>query len=132
MSPNRLILIAPAFQFLDRWKTRFSASELEQWKQKGWASVYHYGAKAEQRLGYQFLEDASKYPSVPDFHQRALILHGTEDPVVPYQVSYDFALAHAHTRLTLFESGHELTDVVEDLWRETVKFLEIATPGVVS
>jgi pimeloyl-ACP methyl ester carboxylesterase len=129
---DRLILIAPAFQFVDRWKTRFSALELERWKQTGWASVYHYDAKAEQRLGYQFLEDAAKYPSVPDFHQRALILHGTEDPVVPYQVSYDFALAHAHTRLTLFKSGHELTDVLEDLWRETAKFLEIATPGVVS
>ncbi len=128
----RLILIAPAFQFVERWETRVSASELEQWKHKGWASVYHYGAKAEQRLGYQFLEDASKYPAVPDFHQRALILHGTEDPVVPYQVSYDFALAHAHTRLTLFKSGHELTDVLEDLWRETASFLEIAAPGVVS
>jgi uncharacterized protein len=129
---DRLILIAPAFQFLDRWKTRLSAPELEQWKQKGWAPVYHYGSKADERLGYQFLEDAAKYPSIPDFHQRALILHGTEDPVVPYQVSYDFALAHAHTRLTLFKSGHELTDVLEDLWRETARFLEIATPGVVS
>ena len=129
---DRLILIAPAFQFLDRWKTRFSAPELEHWKQKGWRSVYHYGSKADQRLGYQFLEDAAKYPSVPDFHQRALILHGSEDPVVPYQVSYDFALAHAHTRLTLFKSGHELTDVLEDLWREAASFLEIAVPGVVS
>jgi hypothetical protein len=129
---DRLILIAPAFQFLDRWKSRFRAPELEQWKKKGWTSVYHYGSKADQRLGYQFLEDAAKYPLVPDFHQRALILHGSEDPVVPYQVSYDFALAHAHSRLTLFKSGHELTDVLEDLWGETAKFLEIATPGVVS
>src|SRR5579872_615862 len=26
---DRLVLLAPAFQFLDRWKTRFSAQELE-------------------------------------------------------------------------------------------------------
>jgi pimeloyl-ACP methyl ester carboxylesterase len=129
---DRLILMAPAFRFLDRWRARLSAAELDQWKQKGWAPVYHYGTKTDQRLGYPFLEDASRYPSVPDFHQRALILHGTEDPVVPYKVSCDFALAHSHTRLALFKSGHELTDVLEDLWRETATFLEIAGPTVVS
>ena len=66
----------------------------------------------------------------PDFHQRALILHGTEDTIVPYQGSYDFALEHARTRLVPFHSGHELTDVLDGLWRETAAFLEIPAPGV--
>ena len=66
-----------------------------------------------------------QFDATPDFHQRALILHGTEDQVVPYQGSYDFALEHARTRLVPFPSGHELTDVLEDLWRETAAFLEI-------
>ena len=130
-SVDRLVLIAPAFQFLERWRTRLSAEEIEGWKRVGWISMYHYGAKTEQRLGYQFLEDAAQYEATPEFHQRALILHGTEDLVVPYQVSYDFALEHANTRLALFKSGHELTDVVEDLWREVVAFLEVAGSGVV-
>jgi len=128
---DRLVLLAPAFQFLQRWRARLSAQEHEQWKREGSIPVYHYGSQSEQRLGYQFLEDAAQYDGTPDFHQRALILHGTEDPVVPYQVSYDFALEHAHTRLALFKSGHELTDVLEDLWREVAAFLEIAAPRVV-
>jgi len=130
-SVDRLILLAPAFHFLERWRARMSTAQLAQWKQQGWAPIYHYGAKAEQRLGYQFLEDAAKFDAVPDFHQRALILHGTADPTVPYQGSYDFALQHARTRLVPFNAGHELTDVLEDLWRETAAFLEIAAPGVV-
>jgi hypothetical protein len=77
-------------------------------------------------LGYQFLEDADQYEAVPDFRQRALILHGTEDTVVPSQVSHDFALEHSHVRLALFKSGHELTDVLEGLWREASVFLEIS------
>lgn len=129
-SVDRLILLAPAFRFLERWRARLSPQELEQWKQQGWAPIYHYGAKADQRLGYQFLEDATKFEATPDFHQRALILHGTEDKVVPYQGSYDFALEHARTRLVPFHSGHELTDVMEGLWRETAAFLEIPVPGV--
>jgi pimeloyl-ACP methyl ester carboxylesterase len=122
---ERLVLIAPAFQFLERWRSRFSPQELEQWKRQGWAPFFHYGSHSEKRQGYQFLEDAARYDPVPDFHQRALILHGTDDPVVPYQVSYEFALEHAHTRLALFKSGHELADVLEDLWREVAGFLEI-------
>jgi pimeloyl-ACP methyl ester carboxylesterase len=128
---DRRVLIAPAFGFLQRWRERLSAQEMEQWKREGSIPIYHYGSKTEQRLGYQFLEDAAQYEAAPDFHQRALILHGTEDTVVPSQVSHDFALEHTRVRLALFKSGHELTDVLEGLWRETAGFLEISGPGVV-
>jgi hypothetical protein len=128
---DRLVLIAPAFEFLQRWRARLSAQEIEQWKREGSIPIYHYGSKTEERLGYGFLEDAAQYEAVPDFHQRALILHGTEDTVVPCQVSHDFALGHAHARLALFKSGHELTDVLKGLWREASRFLEIPCPGVV-
>jgi len=123
---DHLVLLAPAFEFLQRWRTRLSAEEIEKWKREGSIPIYHYGTKTEQCLGYEFLEDAARYEAAPDFHQRALILHGSEDPVVPSQVSRDFALEHAHVRLVLFKSGHELTDVLEDLWREVRGFLEIA------
>jgi pimeloyl-ACP methyl ester carboxylesterase len=122
---DRLVLLAPAFAFLQRWRTRLSAEEIETWKREGSIPIYHYGSKTEQRLGYGFLEDAAQYEAAPDFHQRALILHGSEDTVVPCQVSHDFALGHTRVRLAVFQSGHELTDVLEGLWREVSGFLEI-------
>jgi len=125
---DRLVLLAPAFEFLKRWRARLSIQEIEQWKREGSIPIYHYGSKTEQRLGYQFMEDAAQYEAAPDFHQRALILHGTEDTVVPLKVSHDFALEHTRVRLALFKSGHELTDVLEGLWREAAGFLEI--PGL--
>lgn len=124
-SVDRLVLLAPAFHFLQRWRARLRPQEIEGWKREGSIPIYHYGSKTEQRLGYQFLEDAAQYEAVPDFHQPALILHGTDDNVVPSQVSHDFALEHALVRLALFKSGHELTDVLEELWREVAAFLEI-------
>lgn len=123
---DRLVLLAPAFEFLQRWRARLSAEEIERWKREGSIPIYHYGSKTEQRLGHRFLEDAAQYEAAPDFHQRALILHGTEDTVVPCQVSRDFAMEHARVRLALFKSGHELTDVLEGLWREASGFLEIS------
>ena len=122
---HELILMAPAFEFPERLRARYTAQQLEDWKTRGWAPVFHYGSKQEERLGYQFLEDAARHASTPDFHQRALLLHGTEDQVVPSELSYAFARDHAHTRLALFPSGHELTDVLDDLWREVSLFLKL-------
>lgn len=122
---ERLILMAPAFNFLKRWKTRLGPQELALWKTQGWAPIYHYGTNTERRLGYQFLEDGSRYPPAPDFHQRALILHGAEDEVVPADESRNYAREHPQVRLALFNSGHELTDVTDALWREVAAFLEL-------
>jgi len=122
---ERLILMAPAFNFLARWKTRLNPQELELWKTQGWAPIYHYGTKNERRLGHQFLEDGSKYPPVPDFQQPALLLHGTEDQVVPAEESRNYVRAHPQARLALFDSGHELTGVMDGMWQEVAAFLEI-------
>ena len=96
---ERLILLAPAFHFLERWKARLPPHELALWKAQGWAPIYHYGTQTERRLGYQFLEDGAKYPAVPDFHQPALLLHGTEDAVVPADESRRYVREHPHARL---------------------------------
>ena len=122
---ERMVLLAPAFQFASRWRARFRAEDLELWKQQGSAPFFHYGYQTAQRLGYSFVEDADQYEEAPDFGQPALILHGSEDPVVPTAVSLEFAAARANVRLQLFPSGHELTDVLPGLWKETSQFLEL-------
>jgi hypothetical protein len=122
---DRLVLMAPAFEFLERWRTRLSPDDLAEWQRQGWAPIFHYGSKSQRRLGHQFLDDGAQYPSVPDFSQSALILHGIGDLVVPYRTSSDFAATHPAVRLVLLNSGHELTDVLDDLWRETAAFLQI-------
>jgi pimeloyl-ACP methyl ester carboxylesterase len=125
LAVEKLVLLAPAFQFLERWRKRLSPEDLSRWQEQGWAPIFHYGTKTERRLGHQFLKDGEKYPPLPDFPQRALILHGKNDQVVPAEISCEYALKHERTRLVLLDSGHELTDVLEDLWRETAAFLGI-------
>jgi hypothetical protein len=128
---ERMVLLAPAFQFASRWRERFSPADLEMWKQQGSAPFFHYGYKSAQRLGYSFVEDADQYESAPDFGQPALILHGSQDPVVPPGISREFAAAHPNVRLRLFPSGHELTDVLPGLWEETAQFLDLVIPKIV-
>jgi pimeloyl-ACP methyl ester carboxylesterase len=72
------------------------------------------------------ITDASEFEDFPDVRQPVLILHGTEDPVVPVSLSQAFANAHPNVKLLLLNSRHELTDVLEPMWNAVRDFL--ATP----
>jgi pimeloyl-ACP methyl ester carboxylesterase len=120
---EKLVLLAPAFQFPTRWRSRFSTPEFADWKQTGSRKFFHYGYKAEMPLGYRFVEDAVQYEDNPDFEQPALVVHGLHDDVVPVEASESFARSHPNVLLRVVDSGHELTDVTENLWNETAMFL---------
>ncbi len=129
---ERLVLLAPAFQFPRRWRERYSEQDWEQWRRSGSTPVFHYGDGRPRRLGYQFVDDAAQYEDEPDFAQPALILHGTRDDVVPAAISTGYASRRPGVRLTLLESGHELTDVLEQMWAKVAEFFgvpETITPG---
>lgn len=120
---DRLVLLAPAFQFPTRWRARFSAEELSEWKRTGSRSFFHYAYKGERPLGYQFVEDAVQYEDNPDFRQPALVVHGLHDDVVPVEASESFVRSHPNVTLCVINSGHELTDSMDKLWNETAMFL---------
>jgi hypothetical protein len=71
------------------------------------------------------MEDAAQYEDEPEFPQPALILHGVRDSIVPAEISRVYAARRPNTRLVLFESGHELTDVLEPMWLEILNFLSV-------
>jgi uncharacterized protein len=121
---EKLVLLAPAFQFPTRWRARYSAKDLELWRVQGTIPFFHYGFKEERPLGFQIVEDAAKYEDEPAFRQPALVLHGRKDEVVPASLSKVFAEGHPNVTLRLVDSGHELTDVLDELWLETATFLK--------
>jgi uncharacterized protein len=120
----RVILMAPAFCFARRWSA--GLPDVEDWKRTGSKRVFHYGENRERSLGYALIEDGMRYEDYPDVRQPALVLHGANDPVVPVELSVEFARIHAETAtLRVYQSGHELTDVLEPMWLDIGKFLGI-------
>jgi uncharacterized protein len=111
-----LILLAPAFGFHDLWRERLGDEELEQWRRSGKLSVFHYGLGAQADLSYDFFKDSEKYPAYPNSQTPTLIFHGTKDELVPLANSIRFVEQHAEARLIPLNSGHELTDVLGDIW----------------
>jgi pimeloyl-ACP methyl ester carboxylesterase len=120
---HRLILLAPAFNLYQRWTTELGPERLTAWENAGEVLVYHYGAGCQAPIGYQFVAEAAQYQPFPSFQQDALIFHGALDTVVPIAFSETFAVSHPNIRLFRLQSGHELTDVVDEIWKETEEFL---------
>jgi hypothetical protein len=126
---DRVILLAPALRFHALWTAEFGSERLRLWREKGSIPVFHYGAGRAQLIGYQLMEDARGFEPEPQFSQPCLIFHGDRDPLVPVTQSVEFAATRPKVQLIRLASGHELTDVLDEIWEKSEKFLT-AHPAV--
>lgn len=120
---ERLLMLAPAFGFAQRWGMRLGPEKMAEWQQTGYLEMMHYATGKPEPVGYGLIEDGLRYPAEPPFQQPAEIYHGTKDDIVPLSFSEDFVRSHPNASLTVMDSGHELTDVMETIWATTRGFL---------
>ncbi len=123
---ERVVLMAPAFGFANRFAAAVGDEQLALWERTGSIEVPHHADDCLRELGWQLMEDARRYEDEPDFRQPGLIFHGVHDTVVPVEYSRRFAAAHANVELIELDSGHELTDVMDRMGAETLRFLDLA------
>lgn len=113
---QRLILLAPAFQFLSHWLPQLG-EKLQQWQKEQYLMVHHHREKYALPLSYEFVLDAAQYKDeqlsrpVP-----TLILHGRQDEVIPIQASRDFA-QRPWVQLIELNSDHALGNVMAEIWQ---------------
>jgi len=124
---ERLVLMAPAFNFVAGWREWVGPEAMMRWKETGTLAVEHYGDGRTHPLHYGLIEDGSEYEAYPTFHQPAILFHGRNDDVVPPEYSITFAQRCSNIELHLLASGHELLDVLDEMWRETDRFLSLST-----
>ena len=127
---ERVLLLAPAFGFCHLWMAELGPERMAEWQRSGTLTVFHYGQGREVPLSYAFFEDARQYQAFPDMRQPTLIFHGNQDAVVPVEQSLAFVQNHPRAKLVRFESGHELTDVLDSIWLDAQKFLLGGPDGV--
>jgi pimeloyl-ACP methyl ester carboxylesterase len=120
---QRLVLLAPAFGFAQRWPERLGPAQVAAWRRAGTIDVFHYAENRDRKLGYQILADGERYEAYPDFAQPALIFHGTHDDAVPVRYSEEFAATHANAVLEVLNAGHDLLNVLDYIAPKVVRFL---------
>ena len=120
---QRLVLLAPAFEFLSHWLPQIGEAKLKQWQDNQYLMVYHYAEKRSLPLSYNFVIDAANYQDklllrpVP-----TLILHGCHDEVIPVTASRNFASSRPWVQLIELNSNHALADVMTQ-WQQIKSFI---------
>lgn len=120
---QRLVLLAPAFDFYHLWLGTLGSEGLASWERNRTLPIFHHAELREVPLEFEFMRDAARFPPFPHFVQPALLFHGNHDTVVPVHHSLLFAATHPNARLSRLDSGHELTDVLDTIWLESRSFL---------
>jgi pimeloyl-ACP methyl ester carboxylesterase len=119
----KLLLLAPAFDFLAHWVPRLGQDQLDHWRQDGLLPVFHYREQQMLPLHYGFLTDAEQYRD--DQLRRpvdTLILHGRHDEIIPFQSSQTYAAARPWVQLVELDSDHALGNVHGEIWEAITAF----------
>lgn len=127
-SPARLtraVVIAPAFEMAGRLLLALGRVKALEWRRQGRIRIESGIGGFD--LGYQFVEEETRYPTVSLMRRLAtpsLILHGSEDEVVPCQLSRQFADRLDRVQLVEIEGGdHRLTEHKERLFEAMWSFV---------
>jgi hypothetical protein len=127
---QRLVLLAPAFEFLLHWLPRLGSVQLQQWQTDKYLQIYHYGEKSLLPLNYNFVLDASQYQENQLVRPLpTLILHGIDDEVIPIQASRNFARHRPWVQLIELESDHALANVLPEIWDIIKVFCQLSGSG---
>ncbi len=123
---ERLVLLAPAFDFLAHWLPKIGEQQLNSWQKTGYLSIYHHATKNLVPLHYDFLTDAQNYPLVEiNRVLPTLIIHGIHDDVIPVGASQSYVIDRPWVDLLEWNSDHQLTDASEQIWQEIRRFCQV-------
>lgn len=123
---QKLVLLAPAFNFLNQWLPRLGQVQCQQWRDQGWLKVYHHAYRQFVPLSYGFITDAEQYvetqlqASLP-----TLILHGQRDEVIAIEASRAYARDRPWVTLIELDTNHAMTDVAGQIWQHIQSFCDL-------
>ncbi|MBB5021105.1 alpha/beta hydrolase [Desulfurispira natronophila] len=116
-----LTTLAGSFDFYANRMASMGAEGVQQWRQEGSMSFYHYGADAWLPLGIDFLQDVEAYtPYTLQTHLPLLLIHGQQDETVEWQQSQRMHEALPHSHLQLYPRGDhslmgEISAIISDI-----------------
>jgi pimeloyl-ACP methyl ester carboxylesterase len=122
-----LVLLAPAFRMMERWRLQLGEEAWGRWRDTGWRETEDYVEKRMARVDYGFTEDVARIDARsggwPDVRVPTLIVHGVRDAVVDVGLSREWARGKRHVRLVEVDDGHELAASIGRIADEADRFL---------
>jgi pimeloyl-ACP methyl ester carboxylesterase len=119
-----LVLLAPAFRFVERGRERMGA-DWARWMETGWLETRDYAAGGTARIHAQFARELERLDvGLPDVRVPTLIFHGIHDDTVSVDLSREFASTRRHVKLVELDDGHELVESLPVILEGIERFLQ--------
>ncbi|MBM15018.1 MAG: hypothetical protein CMH75_02855 [Nitrospina sp.] len=120
-SVKAMYLMAPGFNFLNRWKNKLKLSN----NTESLISVYHYGYNKEVLLNTNLFRDAETWQTLPlNKVIPTKIVHGLHDDTVDIQESRNFVASHPWCHLTEVDSDHGLLSTIDWIIEDSLNFFK--------
>lgn len=127
---DRLILLAPAFDFGGNRLRQFGEHGIEAWRRAGKIRMFHYAFNEERDINVSLYDDAARYDAFAlNVDLPILIVQGTRDASVDPAMVTRWAAARPNVDLQLVDDEHQLTASTDDIWRWSAEFLGVAGAG---
>lgn len=121
---DRVVLLAPAFDFGGNRLRQLGEHGIEQWRRAGRLSVFHYADGRQRDVGFALYEDAAQYDAFAiEPRQPTLIFQGTRDTSVdPATVARWVETRTTPVELQWHDDEHQLTASMDAIWQRTAAF----------
>jgi uncharacterized protein len=128
-NPNnvqKIVLLAPALDFMANRTDGMGASGLADWQAAGQMPFFHYAYNEQRPVHYGLVEDIQQYDSdTTDFTVPTLICHGRNDASVNYEQSVRWVQGRDFVTLRVVESDHSLLDQTEQITAAMIDFFRL-------
>ncbi len=114
-------LMAPGFNFLNRWREKLDLSQTTQ----DLIPVFHYRYNKEVFLNTYLFQDAEIWESLP-FERKipTLIVHGLHDETIDIEESRNFVSEHPGCQLKELDSDHGLLSCIDWIVEDCLGFFK--------
>jgi pimeloyl-ACP methyl ester carboxylesterase len=121
---DRLILLAPALDFGGNRLRQLGEHGIDEWRRSGRLRVFHYARGEEQEVGFTLYEDAARYDALSlNLPLPMLVYQGRHDESVSPEMVEQWAQGRPNVELHMVDDDHQLTASMDEIWRESSKFL---------
>ncbi len=121
---DKLVLLCPGFNILERWPVIVGASRIEKWRNEGVLSVPDPTGEMSD-LRWEFVTSWEKYAQYPEVACETLVFHGCEDVTVPLESSRVWVANQKNARLIEFEDDHRLMGSLEQIKRVVDEYFSL-------
>jgi uncharacterized protein len=121
-----LYLMAPGFNFLNRWMTNMGWDKSSLNLMPDLIQVFHYRYNKEVTLKTKLFRDAIDWDSLPMIHNvPTRIIHGIHDETVPIQESRNYVSSRPWCQLIELEADHGLLSCIDWIVDDCMKYFQI-------